>query len=403
MRLSDYKAVCILGRQPALGLAELECLYGSEVIKPLDNAAVLNIEAQDINFSRLGGTVKVGRVLAVLPATGWPEIHKYLMDNIPKHLKTLPEGKFTLGISVYGLSVRTERLSQDMLKIKKLIRQTGRPVRIVPNKELALNSAQVLHNRLTHRGAWELLIIRDSNSTILAQTLFVQDIDAYAARDQARPKRDARIGMLPPKLAQIIVNLAAAQIDKTAASPVKVRVLDPFCGTGVILQEALLMGYSVLGTDIDERMVDYSKQNLRWLFDKYPSLQGHVVLDKGDATNSIWPGFSLVASESYLGRPLNTLPQPAELRQIVSDTNVIIKKFLKNLAEQIKPGRRICLAVPAWQKANGQFVHLPLIDQLTDMGYNRLDLKHAPHGDLVYYRQDQVVGRQLLLLTRTEE
>src|SRR6185503_10002944 len=105
---------------------------------------------------------------------------------------------------------------------------------------------------------------------LLAQTLFVQDIEAYGARDQARPARDARVGMLPPKLAQIMLNLSAGPLRASAEELARLRVLDPFCGTGVILQEALLMGYSVLGTDIDERMVDYSRRNIKWLFQKNP-------------------------------------------------------------------------------------------------------------------------------------
>lgn len=64
------------------------------------------------------------------------------------------------------------------------------------------------------------------------RTSFVQDIESYTARDQARPMRDARVGMLPPKLAQIIINLALSNNDIT-------EVLDPFCGTGVVLQEGI--------------------------------------------------------------------------------------------------------------------------------------------------------------------
>jgi hypothetical protein len=39
----------------------------------------------------------------------------------------------------------------------------------------------------------------------------VQDIDAYAERDFERPMRDAFVGMLPPKLAQIMLNLAVGE------------------------------------------------------------------------------------------------------------------------------------------------------------------------------------------------
>ncbi|MGH7156764.1 MAG: TRM11 family SAM-dependent methyltransferase, partial [Candidatus Saccharimonadales bacterium] len=267
--------------------------------------------------------------------------------------------------------------------------------------------AQVLHNKLTHKGAWELILIPGGHQTVLAQTLFVQDIEAYAARDQARPARDARVGMLPPKLAQIIVNLAAgrpqSRMDKhwdSADGLGRFMALDPFCGTGVILQEALLMGYSVYGTDIEPRMVEYSKKNLQWLVAQKPQLEGKVTLEVADATTYKWPGFSTVASEVYLGRALAKLPDEAALKQIISDVNTIIKKFLKNLAPQLKSDRNICLAVPAWRRTNGQLIKLPVIDQLTDMGYTYSDFKHVRREDLVYFREDQVVARQLLRLSK---
>jgi tRNA G10 N-methylase Trm11 len=139
-----------------------------------------------------------------------------------------------------------------------------------------LNSAQVLHNKLTTKGAWELLVIKDGKNTILAQTIFVQDIEAYAARDQARPARDARVGMLPPKLAQIMINLANP--------PKDAAILDPFCGTGVVLQEAMLMGFSTVGTDLEARMVEYTKKNLDWLNDKFQPLNSNYKVEQGDAT-----------------------------------------------------------------------------------------------------------------------
>ena len=412
------KSLCVLGRQPALGLAELESLYGAKHVKPLQNAALLDIPAGEINFKQLGGTLKVAQLLTVLHSSDWKSAYEYLAENIPKHLQHQLGGKFTLGISVYGLELSVKKLNTDLLSLKKIIRGFGRPVRIVPNKALQLNTAQVLHNNLTKRGAWELLLVRDGQQAYLAQTLFVQDIEAYAARDQARPKRDARVGMLPPKLAQIIINLAVGKFESTVDSKQLIvkkletnnsqlttkralRVLDPFCGTGVILQEALLMGYHVIGTDIEPRLVEYSKANIQWLVEKYPQIEGQVVIEVGDATNHRWPRFSVVASEVYLGRPLSSLPGPNKLKGIISDVNTIIKKFLQNLAPQLRAGQKVVLAIPAWRNVKGQSFHkLPLLDNLTSLGYNRVDFVHTNNDELVYFRENQIVARELLILER---
>ncbi len=402
MKLSDAKSLCILGRQPALGLAELESLYGAEHTLPLGGHALLDVAAEDVNFKNLGGTIKTARVLAVIESVRWPDLARYLIEKIPEHTKQLPDGKFTLGLSVYNLPPSVKQIEAVLLEIKKQVRKTGRPVRIVPNRSAALNSAQVLHNKLTHKGSWELILIKAGSKTLLAQTLFVQDIEAYGARDQARPARDARVGMLPPKLAQIMLNLSAGPLRASTDDLTRLRVLDPFCGTGVILQEALLMGYSVMGTDIEPRMTEYSKRNLKWLFEKYPSLEGQVDIETADATSYQWPGFSTIASEVFLGRPLAKLPPQSDLKQVVSDANTIIRKFLDNLSAQLRPERPICLAVPAWRHPDGKFTELPVLAKLTDMGYNYWDLKHVRHQELTYFREDQVVARRLLRLKKAK-
>ena len=198
--------------------------------------------------------------------------------------------------------------------------------------------------------------------------------------------------MLPPKLAQTMLNLAGL--------PPGARILDPFCGTGVVLQEALLIGYSVVGSDIEPRMVDYTRENLQWLVGKNQQIEGSVALDVADATNYRWPRFSGVVSEVFLGQPLNALPSEDKLKKITNDANTITRKFLHNLSPQLKSGQRVVLAVPAWRRPNGQLVHLPLLAKLTDMGYNYLDLKHVGRDQLIYYREDQVVTRQILRLEK---
>jgi tRNA G10 N-methylase Trm11 len=409
------QSLCVLGRQPALGLAELESLYGTKNIRPIGaQAALLNIDPPQIDFSRLGGTVKFCKLLTILDTTIWKDIQQFLINAVPEHAKMLPNGKLTIGLSAYGLQVTSQQLNAAGLNLKKVLKH-DRPVRIVPNTETFLNSAQVLHNKLTHQLGWELIFVRDGHRTIVAQNIAEQDIAAYAQRDQARPKRDARIGMLPPKLAQIIVNLAVGKAEPVDPAcgphdPKHKTILDPFCGTGVIPQEALLMGYDVYGTDNEPRMIDYSQTNLEWLVKNFKLQKLAFRLDAGDATNYRWDKFDVVASETYLGRPFSALPKPDVLETIAQDVNTILKKFLQNLAKQTKPGFRLCLAVPAWSLSSNsslstphsplKFRHLPILDQLTDMGYTRLSFVHAKQNDLIYHREGQIVGRELVVLKR---
>jgi tRNA (guanine10-N2)-dimethyltransferase len=399
-----------------LGLAELESLYGAGKVQPVgEKVAVVDVDPCLLAFDRLGGSLKFCKILTSLETTDWQQIEKFLAQVAPGHSQQMPEGKMRLGLSVIGLDVGLKQLEASGLTLKKVIKKTGRNVRLVPNKAPELNSAQVLHNQLTGPTGWELVFIRDGQKTIVAQTVKVQDIEAYARRDRQRPKRDAKVGMLPPKLAQIILNLAAGPLpqeklqnicDIPLGEPIprpllNQTVLDPFCGTGVILQEALLMGYGIAGSDLEPRMIDYSRQNLAWLGVQYDLPTQDYPLEAGDATHQQWqPPTDLVASETYLGRPFTNAPSAEVLAQTVADCNLIIKKFLQNVNNQLRPATRLCLAVPAWQTKPNQFKKLPLIDQIDDLGYNRVSFEHAGSDQLIYYRPDQVVARQLLVITR---
>ncbi|MDQ3065311.1 MAG: hypothetical protein M3Q36_03515 [bacterium] len=381
------KSLLILGRQPELGLAELESLYGAENMTVIGRGgALLNIDHEDVAFSRLGGSIKLAKVLTILEKTDWPSIEKYLVHTIPKHLEQQPEGKLRLGISTYGLSVSPDHLHTTSLKLKKVIKEMGKSVRFIPNKSAALNSAQVIHNKLTGLNGWELVLARFDDKTVLAQTIIEQDIEAYASRDQNRPMRDARVGMLPPKLAQILINLANPDNDAT--------LLDPFCGTGVVLQEALLMGYRAYGSDLEPRMVEYSDKNLDWMF--------KIKLwntEQGDATKHSWKHFDSVACETFLGKPLSSLPERYILDQIRQECDEIHEKFLKNIATQAKSGTRLCLAVPAWNTKYG-FLHLKTLDLLDKLGYTRKSFVFASNEELIYHRPDQIVARELVILER---
>jgi tRNA G10 N-methylase Trm11 len=414
-------SIVILGRQPALGLAELESLYGSENVRPAGTqAARLSVMPCNVDFARLGGAVRLCKLLSVQDTTDWRKIERFLVTVAPDHSQSMPEGKMHLGLSAYGLDITPERLLATGLTIKKAIRKEHeRSVRLVPNKDTELNTAQVIHNKLTNSNGWELIFVRDGDTTIIAQTLFVQDIESYTIRDRSRPKRDARVGMLPPKLAQTIINLATGNQEfsdikselsgevclqpednqKIHAKRATITVLDPFCGTGVILQEALLMGYSTYGSDLEKRMVEYTEANLEWLKEEYKTNDQYRT-EVSDATSHSWiPPINVVASETYLGRPFTATPSAEMLAQTAADCNLIIKKFLSNIQKQLKSGTRLCLAIPAWHTGQDNFKHLPLLDSLEVLGYNRVSFEHARNDQLLYFREGQIVARQLLVLT----
>jgi tRNA G10 N-methylase Trm11 len=388
--------ITILGRQPALGVAELERKYGGNNVAAV-NDHTATVDTELLNLEHLGGTLKAGRIIAEIDSTDWTTVSKKITQY---YAETWAEvsGKITLGISAYGFNISEREVQKTGIVLKGRLKGRDGSLRLIPNTEPSLSTATSHHNKLgLSDNKVEILIVKSKkDKTYLAESIGSQNITAYAKRDQERPKRDAFVGMLPPKLAQIIVNLAVGE----KAEPPKV-VLDPFCGTGVILQEAALMNYSVYGTDLSEKMIRYSRDNLNWLEETHRK-QIDWYLHEGDATNTKWrTPLDAIACESYLGQPFSAPPSPAKLIEVQENCNRIITSFLKNIGSQVEPGTPLCVAVPAWRNKDGQFAHLPLIENVGKLGYKRHEFRNVSQNDLLYYREDQVVARELLVLVKS--
>lgn len=388
--------IAILGRQPALSMAELEHLYGEKTRWFSDQSATVAIDS--FSFERLGGTQKAGRVVMNLTHADWRDVSTKIIQTYSKKWATF-DGKITLGISAYGFDVRPAEVQKTGIVLKQKLKKTeGGSLRLVPNPDTALNTATSHHNKLgLSANKVELLVVRARNgNVIVAESIGAQNITTLAKRDQGRPKRDAFVGMLPPKLAQIMLNLAVPnQITK------EFRVLDPFCGTGVVLQEAMLMGCSAYGSDLSEKMIDYTQENLSWLMSTF-NVANDINLHQGDAMDTKWRmPVDAVVCEGYLGQPFSAPPSPSKRDEVRKNCNYIMSSFLKNIGEQIASGTPLCVAIPAWRDTNGGFTHLPLINELEKLGYTRYSFKNIANDELLYHREDQVVARELLVLVKS--
>ena len=388
--------IALLGRQPELSIAELERVFPK--VSWYSASTALVDAKQHFDVQKLGGTQKAGRVAFELQKNDWRSVSDAIVRHYSKQWSSY-DGKITLGISAHGFTVSGREVQKIGLLLKSALKKSGVSVRLIPNQEAALSSATSHHNKLgLSPNKVELIIVRGKTSAMVAESIGSQNITALAARDQGRPRRDAFVGMLPPKLAQIMINLALGEAGLTGTP--KKRLLDPFCGTGVLLQEAALMGHSVYGTDLAEKMIRYSRDNLNWLEETY-RLPVDWYLHEGDAMDTKWQQpIDAIASEAYLGQPFSAPPSPAKLTEVRGNCNHIISTFLKNLSSQLAPGTPVVLAVPAWKSKQDTFTHLPLTEKIEDYGFERVTFTTVRQEALLYFRPDQVVARELLVLIK---
>lgn len=384
--------ICFLGRQPELGLAELQAVFRQTPQLIGDRIASLdiNVDLALAKANRLGSIIKLAETIDpnfVVSKASLNELATKLFDGITS--------KITLGISYYNRGASKQSAISLGQELKQVLREHTHSVRLVPSTSATLSSATVLHNGLANNNPKkvELNVV----GHLLSRTIFVQDIDAYTFRDRRRPRRDAHNGMLPPKLAQTMINLAVGAA-KLAAD--NVNILDPFCGTGVVLQEAALMNYQIYGTDLNPQMIDNTRVNMDWLA-KTHHVNNAAKLAVGDATSFNWQTWAkpavinVVATETYLGKPYINTPTKPELLNNIANCNTVISKFLGNIAAQLPSGSGLCIGVPAWH-IRDHIYHLPCLSQINQYGL----VNQTIGANLIYHRPDQVVGRELLVLQK---
>lgn len=139
--------------------------------------------------------------------------------------KVQPEKKLRIGIDSFVPS-----LSNLVFKVKDVLKKRGNSIRVVQHENGRIKNATTIHEKLIEQGV-EFIIFADKNHFTIARTVWIQDIESYSERDMNRD-RSMTVGMMPPKIAQIMINLGTKGEYDTL-------VWDPFCGLGTTLIEAL--------------------------------------------------------------------------------------------------------------------------------------------------------------------
>ncbi|SRR6056297_1630908 len=393
------KYLFVLGNHPHISLAELENFFGKERLS-LINKNIAILKTEKINpiktIKSLGGIIKIAS-LETSVADGDKALKKALAEIALKKAKK-QTGKFKFGLSSYSPNIgNTHKLG---LEIKKELKAEGMSSRLVTSKEKTLSSVVVETNNLARNGL-EIILAKKQNQILIGQTLTVQDFRSLSDRDYGRPQRDSHSGMLPPKLAQIMINLGGIK------NPGKALLLDPFCGSGTILAEATLSGWqNLIGTDTSEKAIQDTKANLSWLREKHGLKEINLKIFKEKAENLSAKfdssSIDLIVTEPYLG------PQRGEIdfSQVVSELEKLYTLFLKEAEKILKPGGKIVMIWPVFQ--NGSVFLNPTVKNLKKKEPLDKNLITPNSKDyiktrksLLYYRSGQKVWREIVILQKS--
>ena len=382
----------VLGRESLIAAAEIDAVLS---LKKYDySLLILKTEVNPDNtfepkklIDRLGGTIKIARELA--SGIKESELEKVIIEN----LKTV-SGKINFGISIYSFdedAAGNLKLAENFgKKIKKTLKEEGFSVRYVENKEAVLSSVTVTKNGLAGRGR-EFLIQRNPDNTFsVAQTEAVQPFEKFSDRDFGRPGRDDLSGMLPPKLAMILINLAQTPPDS--------MLLDPFCGSGTILSEALLLEYkNLIGSDISEKAVADTKINIDWIAKKFnremPSNQVFKS-EAADLSKKLHSGsINAIVTEPYLGKPLRGQETKQQLIAQAAQLKSLYLQAFQQFYNILKPGGKIVFIIPRFKFA-GEWITIDCKNEIEKIGFKALPFFESQLR-LVYSRPNQRVAREI--------
>jgi tRNA G10 N-methylase Trm11 len=376
------QTLLILGRNPTISIAEVRAVYPRAKICAREKEFAIFEGIETIDLKKIGGVIKTGEVFAReliyrednLKDKDAQKIYDFLAEEFSQK-----EGKQIFGFSVYPFDSKT--LKTLLIGAKKFLQKKGISSRFANKNFTNLTNPQSEFEVLK-KGGVEILAVRGSGNWFFARLKQNQPFDDYKKRDYEKAFRDARVGMLPPKLAQMMLNLGIA--DKK-----DLRVYDPFCGVGGILVEAALLGHRVIGSDLDSRMVEFSQKNLTAM-----NLSGEVFAHdaKEKLTESEWRKYDVVVSEGYLGPPRRTIPEENIRAKIFVELQQLYSKFFAWL-----DCRRVVICFPIYLEEGKPkyFASAEILPVLRELGW---EMKNTEK--LIYARKDQTVGREIVVLER---
>jgi len=368
------KYLFLLGHQPKISTAEIQAVFSLwkidfEKMLLTNNYLIIQseteIDCQKL-MSRLGGTIKIGE-----------EIDNTIEDFL---LVNQPTGKIVF-------SITGSKAQKEALEIKKKLKLQGKSVRYIE----ANNTATILHNNLVEKQG-DFTIINEQ--TFLTKA--IQPIEEFGERDYGRPSADGKSGMIPPKLARMMVNLSEATPEDI--------ILDPFCGSGTILAEAMSMGFTnLIGTDISEKAINDTEKNLAWLQDNHKSEIINHKSKKIDlnlfVSNVIYlseilgkQSVNTIITEPYLGKPLSGRETEEQLQIQAEELAKLYLQSFISFSMILKPNSTVTIVIPCF-RFNNDWIRINCIDKIKKLGFEPVSFDQDEY--LLYWREKQYVGREI--------
>lgn len=374
------KCLFILGRNPNLSLAEINSYLEKEknkiVSKELEkNALLLDIQnslnERTVDF--LGGTISIGEVIE---EGSWKDLFKKL-DKKEIYFGTSNK----LNYLIWNFSE-----DNSYNQVSEYLKERFRKEKLKATEKhlggfIKTQDGEELKNSRSPNVEEEFFIFGSKKKVYFGKISQKCDYQKIEARDTKKPVRRPELS-ISPRLAKIMINLSQIKKDEI--------ILDPFCGIGVVLQEALLQGYSVIGLDKDKKAIEGCNQNLSWF--NFP--KNKYKLFNGDSTYFKFSDkISGIATEPDLGEILKKSPTPNEAKKTLEEFENLMIKVINNFKKNLSSGSKIVFTSPLIRLHTGQRISCNYDKIIRQTGF-----KIKEGFPINEFREGQIVGRQIFVL-----
>ena len=308
------------------------------------------------------------------------------------------EWKFNYAVNIFGNSTVWHK---DFLKIsKKVIKKHEKNPRFINQDFKNISSVAIIKEALVKKWT-DFNFIFTPDKLYFWRTIFVQDIYAYSNRDYWKD-RDMHVGMLPPKLAQMMINFSTTEWKTN-----NFVVYDPFVWLWTILIESIYMwNKKVFGSDLSQKMVDTSSNNLVSLKNKF-DFDFKIINQNAKYINEVnfLNEVDCIVTEGYLWEIMTknniSIDRIEKQRKKLSDLYEWFFSWLKLLNFKWN----IVISFPFWE-IDGKFLYFEEIydilkkhSKINKLLPEKIEFKETKSWSLLYKRDSQLVGREIFYLT----
>ena len=197
--------------------------------------------------------------------------------------------------------------------------------------------------------------------------------------------------MISIRLAKILINLAMAKPGSL--------LLDPFCGYGILLQEAMLMNINTAGFDINRECADASKANLMWTASATTALQitGYSIQTAGIFQESLKKQ-TAQQQRTLHGTLLKKIPVKSEAVKIIAELQPIYRDVLRELAWIVKG--HIVIIVPRFRLYSGERIKFNFEKMLHDFSLKPVEMLPEIKMPIIYTATDSKIEREIWVLRK---